>query len=235
MADVAKYSTQQVLELACAAQRVNGSYVKTDSVVYSEGEDGKFVAMYTKHPNKTLMLVTLDPKFWTGNPVDQPYPLKITAEDTVQANLVSNHYKKLMFAAIDGTNEFLTSVNTILNSPDIGTNQFGYVACLPSLYFRDAMHTNVKRAAKVVDEGWLGEVGQSLLDLDAEILSVIRSKNYEGWNIDAKINNKLASWMAKTELKVGPAVIIKAKIKDCSKHWKHDQPVTRLNYVKAAQ
>ena len=41
--------------------------------------------------------------------------------------------------------------------------------------------------------------------------------------------------MSKNELKLGPAVVVKAKVKDHAKHWKHETPVTRLNYVKAAQ
>ena len=48
-----EFPTQQVLELACAAQRVNGTYLKETETVYAE--DG--VAMYTKYPNKILMIL----------------------------------------------------------------------------------------------------------------------------------------------------------------------------------
>ena len=229
------YPTQQVLELACAAQRVNGSYIKTQETIYSDDTDGKFVPMYTKQPNKILMLVTLDPKIWTADPKDQPYPLKITQEDKDVAEAIQKHYRKLAFAAVAGTNEFETSIHSILNSADVPLNQFGYLACLPSLHVRDVMQTNVKRAARDADEEYLGEVGEWLVDLDCEILLVQRSKNFDAWNIDAKINNKLASWMSKQELKTGPCVVVKAKVKDLTKHWKHETPVTRLHYVKAAQ
>jgi hypothetical protein len=227
----AKYPTQQVLEIACAAQRVNGEYLKQAEGVYSS--DG--VYMHTKQTNKILMLVTLDPKWWTGDPKDQPYPLRVTQEDTDLAIAIQNHYKKLMFAAVSGDNEFQTTVNSLLNGENIATNMFGFIACLPSLHFRDVMFTNVKRAARKADEDWLGEIGQVLLDLDCEILAVQRSKNFDAWNIDATINNKLASWMSKSELKTGPCVIVKAKVKDTTKHWKHETPVTRLNFVKVVQ
>lgn len=229
------YPTQQVLELACAAQRTNGTYIKTQETVFTTEEDGSFKPVLTKQPNKILMLVTLDPKIWTADPRDQPYPLKITQEDTDLAHAIKKHYRKLAFAAVAGDNDFQTSVNTILNSDAVPLNHFGYVACLPSLHTRDVMYTNVKRAARDAEQDYLGEIGDWIVDLDCEILAVQRSKNFEAWNIDAKINNKLASWMSKLELKTGACVIVKGKIKDLTKHWKHETPVTRLNYVKAAQ
>jgi hypothetical protein len=81
----------------------------------------------------------------------------------------------------------------------------------------------------------LGEVGSQLKDLDCEILESVKSKNFEGYNISAIINNKMASWLGKENLNLGACVIVKAKIKDHSKHWKHGNDVTRLNYVKAVQ
>jgi hypothetical protein len=45
----------------------------------------------------------------------------------------------------------------------------------------------------------------------------------------------MVSWLNKTNLNLGACVIVKAKVKDHSKHWKHQNDVTRLNYVKAAQ
>jgi len=226
-----EFPTQQVLELACAAQRVNGAYIKEDAPVYSE--DGVF--MYIKHTNKMQMLCTLEPAIWTADPKDAPMPLKVLPEDVALAEEIKRHFRKFLFSAIEGENDFQTSINTILSSETVKQNQFGYVACLPSVHVRDVAQTKVKRAARQVEEGPLAEIGSALKDLDAEIISSIKSKNFEGWNIDAIINNKMVSWMNKTDLKLGPAVIIKAKVKDCNKHWKHQNDVTRLHYVKAAQ
>ena len=226
-----EFPTQQVLELACSAQRVNGAYIKESAPVYSE--DGAF--MYLKHTNKMMMLCTLNPSNWTADPKDAPMPLKILPEDTAQAEEIKRHFRKFMFSAIDGENDFQTNINTILSSDTVKPNQFGYVACLPSVHIRDVAQTKVKKAARAVEEGCLAEIGSTVKDLDAEIISSVKSKNFEGWNIDAIINNKMVSWMNKTDLKLGPAVIIKAKVKDCNKHWKHQNDVTRLHYVKAAQ
>jgi hypothetical protein len=226
-----EFPTQQVLELACAAQRIKGAYIKEDAPVYSE--DGAF--MYLKHTNKMQMLCTLEPAIWTADPKDAPMPLKVLPEDTAQAEEIRKYFKRLLFAAIEGENDFQTNINSILSSDTVKQNQFGYVACLPSVYARDKVQNNVKKAARHVEEGCLAEIGSTVKDLDAEIISSVKSKNFEGWNIDAIINNKMASWMNKTDLNIGPAVIVKAKVKDCNKHWKHQNDVTRLHYVKAVQ
>jgi len=226
-----EFLTQQVLELACAAQRINGAYIKDPEAVYAE--DG--VYMYTKQTNKMLMLCTLDHTIWTADPKDAPTPLRVLSEDVALAQEIKTYFKRLLFAAIEGENEFQTNINTILSGDTVKQNQFGYVACLPSVYVRDIAQSKVKKAARSVEEGFVGEIGSSLKDLDAEIISSVKSKNFDGYNIDAIIHNKMASWLNKTNLNLGACVIVKAKIKDHTKHWKHQNDVTRLNYVKAAQ
>jgi len=226
-----EFPTQQVLELACAAQRVHGAYIKDTEAVYAE--DG--VYMYTKQPNKMLMLTTVDPAIWTADPKDAPMPLRVLPEDTALAGEIKTYFKRLLFAAIEGENEFQTNINGFLSADAIAAKNFGYIACLPSVYARDKVHNTVKRAARSVEEGFLGEVGSNLKDLDAEILSSIKSKNFDGYNIDAIINNRMVSWLNKTNLNPGACVVVKAKVKDHTKHWKHQNDVTRLNYVKAAQ
>lgn len=226
-----EFPTQQVLELACAAQRVNGTYLKEAEGIYSS--DG--VYMYTKQTNKIIMLCTVDPAIWTADPKEAPMPLKVLDEDISLAQEIKSYYKRLLFAAIEGENEFQTNINSFLSSDLIETKNFGYIACLPSVYVRDRAQNNIKKVARTVEEGYLGLIGDNIKDLDCEILSSVKSKNFEGYNIDAIINNRMASWINKTALTLGPCIIVKAKIKDHSKHWKHGNDVTRLNYVKAAQ
>ena len=226
-----EFPTQQVLELACAAQRVNGSYLKEPHAVYSA--DG--IYMGSKQTNKMLMLVTAHPPIWTADPKDKPAELEILPEDVALAEEIQQYFKRLMFAAIAGDNEFQTNINSFLNAEGIESKNFGYIACLPSVYARDRAHNKIKKVARSVEGGYLGEIGSQLKDLDCEILESVKSKNFEGYNISAIINSKMASWLNKTDLKIGPCVLVKAKVKDCNKHWKHQNDVTRLNYVKAAQ
>ena len=226
-----EFPMHQVLELACAAQRVNGEYLKEAEGVY--GSDG--VYMYTKQTNKMQMLCTVIPTNWTADPKDAPMPLKVTEEDVALAQEIKTYDKRLLFAAIEGENDFQTNINSFLSSDNIETKNFGYIACLPSVYTRDRVQNKLKKVSRSVDEGYLGEVGSNLKDLDAEIISSVKSKNFEGYNIDAIISNKMTSWLNKTDLALGPCVVVKAKVKDHTKHWKHQNDVTRLNFVKAAQ
>ena len=227
-----EFSTQQVLELACAAQRLNNAYLKEEEAVYSE--EGSI--LYFKISNKALMRYTLDPEKQTIIGMEAYMTrLSITPEDIALAEEIKKYFRKFLFSAIAGENEFQTNINSILFSEKIKFNQFGYVACLPSVYVRDLAQSKVKKAARSVEEGYLAEIGSTVKDLDAEIISSVKSKNFEGYNIDAIINNRMVSWMNKTNLNLGPAVIVKAKVKDCNKHWKHQNDVTRLHYVKAAQ
>jgi hypothetical protein len=225
------FPTQEVLELACVAQRINTAYIKESQPVYSD--DGVF--MYTKHTNKMLMLCTVNSSNWTADPKDSPMPLKVLPEDASLAEEIKNYFKRLLFAAIEGENEFQTNINTFLSGDTIELKNFGYIACLPSVYARDRAQNKIKKIARQVENGYLGAVGSHLKDLDCEILESVKSKNFEGYNISAIINNRMASWLNKTNLNLGACVIIKAKVKDHTKHWKHQNDVTRLNYVKAAQ
>jgi hypothetical protein len=228
-----EFPIQQVLELACAAQRVNGAYIKVEEPVYDD--DNNYKLLYIRHSNKILMSCTLNPNIWTADPKDAPMPLKTLPEDVALAEDIKQYYKRLLFAAIEGENDFQTNIHSILSGDAVKQNQFGYVACLPSVYVRDVAQNKVKKAARSVEEGFVGDIGAQLKDLDAEIISSIKSKNFDGYNIDAIINNRMVSWLNKTNLNLGACVIVKAKIKDHNKHWKHQNDVTRLNYVKAAQ
>ena len=227
-----EYPLQTVLELACAAQRVNKDYVKHTEPVYSD--DNKLMSY--KWDNKLMILIALGATEF--KPFDdglKPTLLCTNLEDAELAKEIQKFYRRLMFAAIEGENEFLTEVNSLLNSESIPVNKFGFIACLPSVYKRDLGRYMLDKRVKQVDEAWLGNVGENVLDKDCEVLVCQRSKNFDAFNVDAIIDNKMVSWMSKYELNLGPAVIVKAKIKDQVFHWKHKNPVTRLNYVKAAQ
>jgi DNA-binding transcriptional regulator YiaG len=178
-----------------------------------------------------ILNIDIDYSKYTSKEKDQFFTPVETAKYCydIFLNKIKNELK------IEGENDFQTNINAILSSDTVKQNQFGYVACLPSVHVRDVAQTKVKRAARSVEEGYLADIGSNLKDLDGEIISSVKSKNFEGYNIDAIINNRMVSWLNKTNLNLGACVIVKAKVKDHSKHWKHQNDVTRLNYVKAAQ
>lgn len=226
----AKYDLQHILELACAAQRVNGSYVKTTEFVYDENDK----PILRKEPNRFLIDYTLG----LQNHYDQPHApvrLEILPEDKDLAMAIKSHFRKFMFSVIKGEDNFESNVGTVLNSDSIQQRQFGYVACLPSVYQRDVADAELKSKLKTCLNEYLAETDTVIKNLDCEVIEARRSNNFDAWNICAIVDNKLASWFSKSEVKVGPAIIIKGKIKEHRNHWKYKKSETRLNYVKVIQ
>jgi hypothetical protein len=227
-----EFPLQEVLELACAAQRFNNEYLKTTESVFDT--EGKF--MYMKHANKVLVrkaLKLVDP----NNVALEFAPQDIFVEDADReyAIEIQKYFKRLMFAAVKGDNEFQMEVNSLLTLAVVPENKIGFIACLPSVYRRDSAANQIEKRLRTLDNEYLAEINSSIFDKDCEILASQRSKNFDAWNIDAIIDNKMVSWFSKVDMKVGPCVVIKGKVKDHSNHWKYKNPVTRLNYIKAVQ
>lgn len=226
------FSTQRVLELACAAQRTNKDYIKEPQSVYDN--EGKF--LFVKHSNKNLIRWALGIDKYTGQPIEfAPQDIFIQDCDKEQAEEIRKYFRKFMFSAIKGDNDFQTEVNQILNNEEIPVNKIGYVGSLPWVFQKDQTRIRIEKAIKIADEGFLGDKESWILDKDAEILRCERSKNFDAYNILAIIDNKIAGWMGSKQVTIGPAVIIKAKVKEHAKHWRSDKDETRLHYVKVAQ
>lgn len=227
-----EYDVQTVLELSCAAQRINKDYLKETRTIY----DDEGNPLYAQHTNRNLVQYTLGDLTWHNtDPKTCITKLPVLEEDRLLAAEIQQYFRRLLFSAVKGDNEFQTTVNGILESGRVKANELGFVVCLPSVYKRDYARNQLEKRVRTLDKGYLGDVGTVLTDKDAEIVESTRSKNFEAFNIHAIIDNKMASWMSKTDLKHGACVIVKAKIKEHSNHYKHGNHVTRLNYVKAAQ
>lgn len=229
---MAVYDTQKVLALACAAFRTYGSYIKDNEFIYDS--NGKF--LFVKHTNKDLVkyaLGILD--FGSTEKEFRPIKLILMPEDAVQAEAIKNHFRRLLFSAVKGTNEFETEINALLESETIPSNKVGYIACLPSIYAKELVKKTIKKGLISCEDARLAEEGETVLDKDCEILRVTRSKNFPAWNTLAVIDNRIVSWMSNKEPTVGPAVVIKAKVKGFGTNYQTGKTETRLNYVRIAQ
>lgn len=224
------YNTQTALELACAAHHQNGGYLKEPNPVTTT--DGK--VMFTQYANKDIILFNLRAPNVVEHAV-APLAIKITDKDREMAANIRKFFRRLVFAAVKNEEDFWTQVNALLINDTVPKNRMGYIACLPSMYLKEYAKNQFERKVKDLATEWLAPIGSELLDLDCEIIEVKRSKNYDVWNICAIVDNKMVSWMSKPELIPGPCVLIKAKVKDHSLHWKYHCNETRLNYVKAFQ
>lgn len=225
------FPTRRVLELACAAQRTNKEYLKESQSVFDN--EGKF--LFLKHTNKALVRWALGIDRAGVAQEFAPQDIFIEGCDKEQADEIQKYFRRLMFSAIKGDNEFQTEVNALLNEEEVAANKIGYIACLPSVYLKDSTRNVFEKRVRTLDEGYVADVDRWINDKDCEILQCIRSKNFDAYNVDAIIDNKLVSWFSKNELKIGPAVVIKGKVKDHGQNWLTKKSTTRLNYVKVAQ
>lgn len=88
-----EYPVQLVLELACAAQRVNDDYVKGPYPIYGDDENGGVKIICWKQSNKNLVKFSLgDIKSGEGL-----FKLSITEEDKEAAENLRKHFRKLTF------------------------------------------------------------------------------------------------------------------------------------------
>lgn len=227
------YPIKFVLELACAAQRVNNGYIKELIAVTDDN------IPRIQYDNKTLIRYALGhTDGYNEIPIQfKPVLLRPLPEDCKFTDDILKFFRRLLFSAVKGDNDFFTDINALLNgeTDHIPLNKIGIIACLPSVYIRESSKYRISRAAESTDSEWLGQAGNTLLDLDCEVLEVRRLKNYDAFGVLAIIDNKLASWISKHAIKTGPAVLITAKIKGLSENWATKKPETRLNYVKVAQ
>ena len=229
---MSEYNTQKVLELACAAYRTYGDYVK--DAEYKYDNEGKF--LFVKHSNKDLVKHALGIlKFSSTEQEFRPFDLILAPEDAAEAEEIRKYFRRLMFSAVKGQSEFETEVNALLEGETISDKKIGYIACLPQTYRRDKERNTLAKKLKQCDEERLADEGSTLLDKDCDILRVVRSKNFDAWNVLAIIDNKIVSWMSSKEVKTGNAVVVKAKVKGFGPNYQTQKVETRLNYVKVVQ
>lgn len=220
-----KIETRFAVELACASQRQNNAYLKTTEPVY--GEDGVYI--HTNYSNKTLMLNTA-----LGVDVEN-VKVQILEQDQLLADEIIKYFRRLIFNAVAGEQNFWTDLNRILSQPEVNSSEIGFIACLPSVYARERIQNTVKKSIRELDDRELGTPGTQFFDLNCEIINFKKSNNFDAINVEAIIDNRLVSWFAKDEPKLGPAVLIKGKIKEVRNSYKWKIIETRLNYVKIAQ
>lgn len=233
------YSGETMVQLACAAYRINGEYIRGDAEYYTQDEKE---TRTIKWANKRLIRNTLQ-----GNPavysaiakkiptISSPPVLTLIDEDMEMATSLRKYYKRLTFDLLAGTTKFYVKMHLLLEQPEISHKDFGFVAYWPAAYVRDKAASAVRRALRMSRSEYIAPIGGMIRDKDCEIIEVKFSVRYDAWKMTALIDDNLVFWWKSIPGVVGPCVLIKAKIKTHLMHWEHNIKCTQLNYVKAAQ
>jgi hypothetical protein len=163
-----KFSVSDVWAAACAAQRINGEYLKEGRNTY--GDNGQVLS--TKRRNRDIMIEFLN------------NPGQLLVEDVEQGEQVRNFLQNdLTFRAIKGKlTEFDSAVSKVLavkEEFDTFKNKYelAVVAALPTSANRTQAHQNQIERVRFARGGFIGQAGDKIT-AQVEVLGAVFSKNY---------------------------------------------------------
>ena len=203
------YPTMDVVAAACAAQRINGSYIKAS---YQLGDENP------RKTNRELVYSFLEN---TSN---------ITDIDRQQAEDIKTFYKGYTFKVLSGSylSDFDRSTMKMLEeefTPE-GYN-LAVLTSVPASYLKAKQRDEADRRSRFAQGGLIGNVGDKV-DMDVEVLKSIYSKNWNTYYISAINSQDQAVFFAyKQEIAPGTLLHIKGTVK---RH--REDGVTQLNRVK---
>ena len=206
------YNITDVFAAACAAFRINGSYIKQDEVTYYES-GGHTV---DKIANKTLVHQFLKGAF------------DLRDEDREMGEKVRQHCNGLSFKIITGKtlSEFEQAMLTIADKETTDSNyDIAVVASLPASYER--------AQARIQQDAMLREKGGTLTDavgdkveLDIDVVRCNYSNNWDTHFVTATVDNAVVFFASRNKLELGSKLRIKGKVKA------HKEDRTQLSHVK---
>jgi len=212
------YSVDNVWGAACAAQRINGSYVKETQYRYDEDQNTSVVA---KHRNREIMQYILaNPAQLTVEDIAQGQECrKFLQQDLTLRGLKSQltEFDLNVAKALALNEEFNTDTNRL---------ELALVACLPESQKRALARQEVQSRVGQATGGYVGTV-DSKVELDVEVVSANYSQSYGIFWVTAITKDNLAVFFSyKSKLVAGSWIQIKGTIKA------HRDGKTQLNRVK---
>lgn len=219
-----EFSTQQLLELAFAAHRVNKGYEK-QTRRYSEG-------MPTTFSNKELVAYTAV----SGTEQFVPHdfmPLKVTEEDRAAKLQADKHMRRYTMLAMGKLSDFENDVYSAYCSEVMPINRIGLIAYLPEFVERElkAKEYKLRLKAEFANSQHL----DGNIEGNCEILKVIRvSRDFDEtfYMHFGAIDGNLVCFARKEGYAEGVTYTIKAKVKGHESERETGLPMTRINYVK---
>jgi len=158
-----EFQASDVWAAACAAQRVNGSYVKP-------AQKNMYGVMPTNGtPNRELLM-----GFLTTNPEE------ITQADRDQAEVVRRYYQALEFSIIKGKSlsDFDRSALKAATQDSITSFlDIAVIASLPSCHERAVVRDSANQRVTWAKGGFIGKVGDKVT-IDIEVVKSVYSVNY---------------------------------------------------------
>ena len=211
-----KYTVSDVWAAACAAQRINGAYIKEGRV--DTDVDGMVISVVRR--NRDIMM-----DFLTS-------PENLTVDDVVAGEQVLNELKKdLTWRALKGKlNDFDQSASKVLSVEDhfdshLNRLELAVVACLPASYERLKSRQNTQDRMSQTSGEYVAPVGHKAM-VNVSVVSCNYSTTWNTYYITAITQDNQAVWFSLRDPQ-GPGV--RMSIKGTVKA--HKNGTTQLNRV----
>jgi hypothetical protein len=218
------YPTQQLIELAYAAYRINKGYIK-QTRRYSEGQPTTF-------SNKEMITFTAHGDWKPEDFV----PIEITDADRKAKEAGDKHMRRYTMLAMGDLPDFEADLFAAYSSDEMPIGRVGLVAYLPAFIERQVADKVYKQRIKTEFADSKHLVGDRLEPTEVEILKVIPLNN--DWMTEpaymhfGAIGKDLVCFTLKQMYAVGDTYDIVARIKREDLERDSNTPMTRLNYVK---
>jgi hypothetical protein len=223
---VKTYPTEQMLEFAYAAYRVNNGYVKSTYWDYETDTN--------HYSNKDMVSYSAAIQF--GDP-DLFIPsgfkiLEVVDEDRENVALAQKHFRRYSFLIL-GTDltDFQKNVFSAISGETTDRKKFGLIASVPSVVkneietiaytrllkdqYSDSKHYTQKEVTGVV-----------------EILKRIFLKDYATYIYIAGIDGNLVSFTKPEKMEIGAVYQLRGRFKSKEFERNTNIPLTKINYVK---
>ena len=204
------YNADDVWSAACAAQRINGSYIKLSMV--SESDPAT-----TKLSNRMVVEQLLADTFI------------ITDEDRVQGKKVRAFYQALTFKILQGRqlSDFDNNAMLIANREVItGNYDVAVIASLPSCYERGVERQTAEQRVNFATGGFIGKASDKV-KLEIEVIKCTYSHSYNVFFVTGITNQDQPVFFSyKDKVPTGDTMNIVGTVKA------HRDNITQLNRVK---
>lgn len=228
-----EYQTEQLLELAFAAYRVNGGYEKQTRrfsedkpTVWSNKEIVAYsAAYYNRHLEENSAVKTWIPSEFI--------PVAVTDEDRAALEAAKNHMRRYTLLALGNLSQFQQDVFSAYSTETLPVNRIGLLAYLPEFVNRELRDKLYK--ARLKKEFGESRYFEKDIAGTLEVLKVIyvNKEMMDPFYMHfGAVDGNLVCFARKEGLAEGLCYNITAKVKKQELERETNLPMTRINYVK---
>ena len=202
---------------ACAAQRINGRYIKQDEFDYPEGGQ----AVLTATASRTIMKELLaNPDRLTAQDFEQGAECKTFLQNDITFRALKNKLTEF-----DSATSKVLAVEENFDSAQ-HKYELAVIASLPASRTRALERQATDSRVRQATGAYVGAVGDKVA-LDVEVIKTNYSQQWNTWYATAITSDNRAVFFAfKEQLTIGNSILIKGTVKA------HRSGTTQLNRVK---